>query len=134
MLSNTIKNNIINAITGRAQNVSLAPTAYLALSTTDPATSVTEPSGNGYARVLIGNYQQPLTQVMGAAANGQATNVAEIKFNEATGSWGTCTHGVIYDAATGGNIIAWGALQASLAPVANTVPLVKIGNLVISFT
>ncbi|MEE9615275.1 MAG: hypothetical protein V3W31_10075 [Thermodesulfobacteriota bacterium] len=89
-----------------------APTVYVALSTTTPlddGTNVTEPAGGAYARVstAAGDWN--------TAAGGLIDNANAITFPEATGSWGTITHFLLYDAASAGNAMAWGALTASKA-------------------
>jgi len=81
---------------------------YVGLSTADPlddASGIAEPSGNGYARVNHNAWD--------AAASRATENTGTISFPEATGSWGTVTHFFIADAASGGNMIAHGALSAS---------------------
>ena len=85
---------------------------YIALSTaaTTDAGSVTEPSGNGYARKAVsttGSFGAP-------GAGGSISNSAEIAFAAASGgSWGTVTHMAIMDAASGGNMLYHGPLTAS---------------------
>ncbi len=107
-----LENKMLGHLFGTAYT---APTTvYMALSTTTPTDAggnVTEPSGNGYARVAIGNNSTNWN----AASGGTVTNKTAITFPEATGSWGTVTHFVLYDAATAGNALIWGALTASKA-------------------
>ena len=86
---------------------------YIGLSKTEPniqGTHVTEPSGGGYARVAIrgSDLTEPTT-------SGRITNINTIVFPEATGSWGTVTHYVIYDAAAGGHLLMYGALMEPCA-------------------
>ncbi len=107
-----LENKMLGHLFGTAYT---APTTvYMALSTTTPTDAggnVTEPSGNSYARVAIGNNSTNWN----AASGGTVTNKTAITFPEATGSWGTVTHFVLYDAATAGNALIWGALTASKA-------------------
>jgi hypothetical protein len=42
-----------------------------------------------------------------------ATNASSLEWAAATGSWGTVTHAAVFDAATGGNMIAHGALTSA---------------------
>lgn len=85
------------------------PTAwYVGLFTADPTdtgSGATEISGNAYARVSA------TFTVSGNAA----TTSAAVEFAAATGSWGTISHIGIFDASTGGNLIAHSALTASKA-------------------
>lgn len=143
MLSYYAANKILNAVTGKGSSstpygyVIIANRAYLALSSTEPNASgggVTEPSASvGYQRKLIGNAQAgTYGSLLADPVDGTITNNQEIHFNEATGAWGTQSYVCIYDAETGGNLIAWGTLSTSISPTANTVPVIKTGGFVIS--
>jgi len=82
-------------------------TVYAALFSAAPSDAAggTELTGNGYTRIAI---------TMGAAAAGAISNSAAVTFPTATGSnWAAATHFAIFDAATVGNMIAWGTLDAS---------------------
>jgi hypothetical protein len=86
------------------------PTAwYMALFTSNPAddASGTEvsTSGTAYAR------QSATFTVSGDAAS----NSAAIEFPTATASFGTVSHVGVFDASTGGNLIAYAALSTSKA-------------------
>ena len=127
-------NAVINHLVGRTNSINVAGTVYLALSTTTPTAAggnVTEPVGNGYSRKLLGNYNQSYTQLMGAAASGQSENSEEIHFNKATGSWGTITHVCLYTAATGGTLLAYGALTESKAVTEGDVMVIDAGDLAV---
>ena len=87
-------------------------TIYVGLSTADPSddgSGLAEPIGNAYARV------QTADADWNTATGGALDNANAITFPEATGSWGTITHFALFDAATGGNMLAHGALIASKA-------------------
>lgn len=72
-----------------------------------------EPSGNGYARVSVGNDANwDFSQVSGVT---KIENHSAIAFAEATGSWGTITDVFIADASTGGNVLAFATLASSKA-------------------
>lgn len=127
-------NAVINHLVGRTNSINVAGTVYLALSTTTPTAAggnVTEPSGNGYTRKLLGNYNQSYTQLMGAASNGKSENSEEIHFNKATGSWGTITHVCLYTSATGGTLLAYGALTESKAVTEGDVMVIDAGDLAV---
>jgi hypothetical protein len=137
MITNYSANKILQALCGKASTLSLGQTAYVGLSTTAPTAvggNVTEPSGNGYARVMLGYYNQNYTQKMGNPTNGAIENEEIIYYPEATGSWGTITHFCIFDAQTGGNLLAYGALTTSITPTANTIPIIRVGELNISLS
>lgn len=86
------------------------PTAwYVGLFTAAPsdAGGGTEVSGSGYARKVTGTIT-----VAGTATT--ATNDAAIEFAAASGgNWGTLTHAAIFDALTGGNMLAFAPLTTS---------------------
>ena len=86
------------------------PTAwYVGLFTAAPSDTGggTEVSGSGYARKATGTMT-----VAGTATT--ATNAAAIEFAAASGgNWGTLTHAAIFDALTGGNMLAWSALTTA---------------------
>lgn len=101
---------------------------YMGLSATEPGvdgSGVTEPTGNGYARVLLNG-------LLSAPVKGVIKNSGAISFNESIGNWGVVTHYVVYDAAAGGNLLFFGDLSLSRNVEQNTVITVKTGELVIS--
>lgn len=97
--------NVLNYIVGKTATPTL-PTTYLALFTTvgtDAGTGFTEVSGNNYSRVATaGDWN---------AASGSApstiTNGSTLTFPTPSGSWGTIIAWGIYDASSGGNLLAW---------------------------
>ena len=105
------------------------PTIYLGLSTTDPAddgSSLAEQNGNAYARV------QTSAGDWNAASGGLLENASEINFPMAIGPWGTMTHFVLFDAATGGNILAYGALSPSKVIGSGDIAKFAAGDLVLN--
>lgn len=92
-------------------------TIHVGLSTTAPTksgTNVTEPSGGAYARIAVTNNTTNWHAHPSQPGTGQKqSNGVAINFAQATASWGTVTHFVIYDAAAAGNLLAYGALTAS---------------------
>jgi hypothetical protein len=63
----------------------------------------TEISGNAYARI----------SATFSVSGNEAANVSSLESAAATGSWGTVTHAAVFDAATGGNMIAYRILPES---------------------
>lgn len=108
-----------NAAMNHMFNTAYSPvaTVYLALSTTDTATTTTEPSGGGYIRIAIA-FSAPGTGARKIVQNGAVT------FPEATGAWGTITHWAIFDAEAGGNQLAYGAFNPSFDVVSGNTPTV----------
>lgn len=99
------------------------PTAwYVGLFTADPTdtgSGATEISGNNYSRVSA------TFTVSGNAA----TTSAAVEFSAATGSWGTISHIGIFDASSGGNLIAHSALTASKAIASGDVFRIPTGDI-----
>lgn len=95
-----------------------ATTLYVALSTSTPteaAASITEPSGNAYARVATVAADWSAAAATAPAAK---TNTATITFAQATGSWGTASHFLLCNSlagATTADFIAFGALTTAKA-------------------
>jgi hypothetical protein len=105
------------------------PTIYVALSTSDPlddASELTEPTGNAYARV------ETSPSDWNAATDGSLDNANDIIFPKATGSWGTITHFALFDAATDGNMLAYGALSPPKVVDSSFTPIFDAGDLNIS--
>lgn len=86
-------------------------TAYLALHTGNPGETgaSNEVSGGSYARKAVTNDNTEWS----AASSGAAHNLNVQQFVQATANWGTITHFSVWDAASGGNCMFYGALNAS---------------------
>jgi len=85
---------------------------YVALSTADPlgdGSGLAEPSGNSYARVETDAADWEEVTAF------ETHNVSLLAFSAATGSWGTITHFAVFDAASGGNLLFYGALDSPVA-------------------
>lgn len=123
-ITTTAKNTILNGLVGR--NSTFGNDVYVGLSSTDPATTVTEPRFGGYTRVLVGHYNQEGTQKFGAPDNGTIKNDDFIYFPESTGSWGDeLKYFVLYTAATGGTLVGYGLLESGGTPTPITVSAEK---------
>lgn len=103
---------------------------YVALFTAAPsdAGGGTEVSGGSYARVAVApadaNWSAP------DATGGLTDNVAAVTFPAPTANWGQATHFAIFDRATGGNMLIWGALaQAKTINNGDPAPSFPIGAL-----
>lgn len=104
-LSTYAKNLIVNNLFRNATPTTV-PAPFLALYTTSPGddNSGTELSGGAYVRRAV-TFVDP--------TDGVTNNSAEISFPVATANWGTVTHIGVFDAITGGNLLAHNALVAS---------------------
>ena len=120
--SNTFETNVLNYVF-TSTSVTRPTAWYLALFTSNPAedASGTEvsTSGTAYAR------QSATFTVSGNTAS----NSAAIEYPTATASFGTVTHVGVFDASTGGNLIAYSALDTSKAISTGDVFRVPSGDL-----
>ena len=96
-------------------------TVYVGLFTSDPtdAGTGTEVSGGSYAR-QAGSF---------TTSGNTATTSAAIEFPTATALWGTITHIGIYDAVSGGNLLAYAPLTASKAIASGDVFRIPTGDI-----
>ena len=122
-LSNYAERKVLNHIFGGAtsgQPFTAPTTLYLGLFTVPPGddNSGTEVVGGSYARVAVTNTVANWPEVTGT--DQAKTNANAIQYPTATADWGTVVAVGIYDAATAGNLIAWGDL--------NTVQVINTGG------
>jgi len=71
----------------------------------------TEVTGGSYARVSVNPLDANWAAIVGN--NGTTSNVSAVTFPAPTANWGTITHFGIYDAASAGNLLFYGALTTS---------------------
>lgn len=89
----------------------------------------TEVSGNGYARAATG------TITVSGTSPTNATNSAAIEFAAASGgNWGTIGWAGIFDASSGGNLLAWAALSTSRTINDGDVLRIPAGDLDVTLT
>ncbi len=109
-MTNYSESALLNHLLGLAA-FTMPETVYVGLFTAAPsdAGGGTEVSGFGYER-------QPITSVMSESTGGsQSTNGSIIRFGPAAGAdWGDITHCALFDAAEGGNMLMWSALDDSV--------------------
>ena len=118
--TNFLETEILDHVFGG--NAYTAPvTLYTGLYTAAPSDTGggTELSGNGYAR------QATAFTVTGNTAS----NTSAEEWATATGSWGTITHVGVFDASTGGNLMAYGTLTASKTIATGDVFRIPAGDL-----
>ena len=98
------------------------PTAwYVALYTAAPndAGGGTEVSGSAYAR----------QSVTFSVSGNTASNNGAVEYPTSTGSYGTVSHVGVFDASTGGNLLAYSALNVSKAIATGDVFRIPAGDL-----
>lgn len=122
---------LLNQLTGKAAG-GILPTAYLAFFSSPPnddGTGFTEISGGGYARILIGRYDQSATQKMGAPSNRHIENSEIIYGAETTAQWAGITHWGLFTSATGGTPEIWGAITGAPVTIpSGYIPLFRVGS------
>lgn len=91
----------------RAVALSAPAAVYVGLFTSAPgeAGGGTEVSGGSYARQAI---------TFGAPSGGTVTQSGAVQFPLASASWGTVVAYGIFDAVSGGNLLAWAAVTPNL--------------------
>jgi hypothetical protein len=120
-MSDFLENKLIDQLF-RGQTAPTTTTLYVGLLTAAPSDSGggTEVSGGSYARVSVASSlanwagtQAAASTVASSGTGGQTSNNAAITFPTPAATWGTVTHFGIYDAASAGNLLFWGALTIS---------------------
>lgn len=117
-MSDFLENKLIDQLF-RGQTAPTTTTLYVGLLTAAPSDSGggTEVSGGSYARVAVtsslanwAGTQSAGSTTASSGTGGQTSNNAAITFPTPSAGWGSVTHFGIYDAASGGNLLFWGAL------------------------
>jgi hypothetical protein len=118
--SNYLETEILDHVFGGAAYTAPS-TLYVALYTATPndAGGGTELSGSGYTR------KSAAFTTSGATTS----NTGAVEYDTATGSWGTITHIGVFDAATSGNLLAYGALSSSKVVDTGDVFRIPAGDL-----
>lgn len=123
-LSDYLENKLLEHSMGKTA-YTMPSGVYLGLFTTAPTDAApgTEVTGGAYARQKV---------TFGNAAAGSISNSADVTFPKATANWGTITHAALFDAATAGNMLWHGALQAQKAIGIDDSFLIEAGKLTCS--
>lgn len=130
-LSDFLENKIIDflfraqalGITGASAAAGTGPTAlFVGLYTANPtdAAGGTEVTGGSYARVSVtsalaawAGTQAAASTIASSGASGTTSNNGTITFPAPTANWGVITGFGIFDAATVGNLLVYGALTVN---------------------
>ena len=120
--SNHLETEILDHVFGG--NAYTAPgTLYLALHTASPAEDASgaevSTSGTAYARATV----------TFTVSGNTATTSAAVEYATATANFGTVTHVGVWDASTGGNLLAYAALTSSKTIETGDVFRVPAGDL-----
>jgi hypothetical protein len=138
--TNNISDYLANALLDFAfrNQAFSAPDTYVALMTADAAdndtgSTITEPSGNGYARKQV-NVNGGASPTWDLAASGLVDNGDDITFASPTGSWGAITAVAVLDALTAGNLLFYDNDIASQTPDNGDTVKFSAGDLDFSLT
>lgn len=130
-MANYCEAGILNALFGKTSDfgaLASAPTIYVGLLTAEPSdtdtgSTVTECAYTGYAR------EATAASDWNAASGGALDNANAIEFGQCTAGSETVTHIGLFDAATGGNLLWYGAVTPNLAVASGVVPQFPAGDL-----
>ena len=120
-MTDYLENKLVDHIF-RGQATPAVATLHFGLFTAAPsdAGGGTEVTGGSYARVAVtanltnfAGTQSAGSTVASSGTGGQTSNNGAIAFPAPTANWGTVSHFGIFDAASSGNLLFWGALSAS---------------------
>lgn len=129
-MTTAVKNSILNNLF-RNQSYDFPNTVYIGLSKTTPnadGTGVTEPSGGAYARKSISTNSTNFS----AANGGSIHNLTAITFPESTADWTDASNPIVswvmYDAATGGNLLMYGSFSKRYFVYSGVVFTIPVGG------
>ena len=110
---------------GNGQAGSPGSGAFIGLFTSAPtdAGGGTELSGGGYTRMQAS---------FGSVTAGAISTNADAQFPSADNSWGTITHAGLFNASTGGQLLAYGALNTSSQIDQGDIFKIPVGGFTIS--
>jgi len=123
-------NLLANYTLGGRRDTALPSPLYLGLSSTAPnlnGGNVREPSigsATGYARTALPQLSD--------AVNGTVVNEGMISMPESVTAWGTMTHWVIFDAASGGHLLMYGQFANPKSVSAQAALSLRQGELELS--
>lgn len=121
--SNSAETLVLNWILDPLSSPTRPSATYLALFTSNP-----DEDGSGTEVSTVGTAYARQTAAFTVSGN-TASNNAAIEFPTATASYGTVSHVGVYDASTGGNLIAYAALSTAKAIDTGDVLRVPAGDL-----
>ncbi len=126
-LTDTFENRVLNWLL-TSSSVTRPSAWYVGLFTSgngpSDSASGTEISGNGYTRKVIAF----------TVTNNVGSNNAVITFPTATGNWGTVAVAGIFDASSGGNLIAYANLTNTKDIQTSDILQIASGDLTITLT
>jgi len=133
VLSTYLENALLSHLL-RSTSYTSPNTLHFAMFTAAPDKSGggTECTGGSYARAAVSNNTGNFPQCSAVIAAPVKSNGTAITFPKATASWGTVTHWAVFDAATAGNMLAYGSLATQRVVAIGDTPKIAIGVFTIS--
>jgi hypothetical protein len=141
-MTNYLENKLVDHLF-RAQSLAAPTSLHVSLHTADPTdTGGSEvAAGNGYARAAVtsslanwAGTQSAGSTLASSGTGGQTSNNGVINFPTPTNTgWGTVTHFAIWDAATSGNPLLYGALTTSKTINGGDAVSFAAGTLTVTF-
>lgn len=128
----TAKNTILNAMTGRVNYATLAPTCMIGVGVMEGDVFTEPDATTGYARTLLGNYQSQDSKCMGEPVQGNIKNNKIIYLPEAISDWGTITHFGLFSSASASEPFFTGELKNPIEITTGYVPIFRVGTLSIT--
>lgn len=135
-LTHLVADQVLDALFGAQANFSEPATYFIAATTvtitkTMTGTTITEPSGNGYARVSFTNNKTNWT----TSSTSALSNAVQISFPAASGgTWGTILDLALTSASSNGDLIGYGTLDTSFEVVDGAQLVVNINDWDITYT
>ena len=131
--SDYLENKVLDHVLNSPGSAYTAPTTlYLGLFINTSGNAATNLEAGTLTDEIVGNSYARVAVTFAAAATGSCTTDATVTFAAATGTWGTVTHLAVMDAASGGNVLFWGALTTpKLIESGDTMQFVS-GNVTIT--
>jgi hypothetical protein len=127
------RNGLLNFLF-RKETYTVPTTYYLAISTTDTSTLVTEPTAGSYTRLPIENNTINWT----TATAGEISNAVVFRFQEAITAWNDPStpiqYWAIYNAQTSGDVIFNGRLSLARNVIATATLEIPVGGIKITLS
>ena len=120
--SNYLETEILDHVFGGSAYTAPS-TLYLALHTANP-----DEDGSGTEVTTVGTAYARATVAFTTSGN-TTSNTAAVEYSTATANFGTVSHVAVWDASTGGNMLAYAALTSSKTIETGDVFRVPAGDL-----
>lgn len=135
-LSTAYANTVLDVMFSKVSSLTIPSAVYIGLCSNDPEAdggTITELSGNGYARVMISQKGEEYPNLISPASNREISNTYQINWTKATGNWSTAKGFFLADAPTGGNKFFYGKLETPVTVETGMVALFDPKSFKISF-